>query len=133
MHDTRICCIKAQSLSDPFVLSMSCLTHLYPDRTDCDRVQRSVIRTVDCWISEQFSRFRKSSRTRVHQHASSFTLCITYIIKVVAEQVLQSAECLGRKDRNLAVLIQFTCSCQEEQLAVVESSRHHNREHQQHV
>ena len=46
-------------------------------------------------------------------------------INVVAEQVLQSTECLGRKDRNLAVLIQLTCSCQEEQLAVVESIRHH--------
>ena len=55
---------------------------------------------------------------------------ITYNLKVVAEQVLQSTECLGRKDRNLAVLIQLTCSCQEEQLAVVESSRLHNRQHQ---
>ena len=41
---------------------------------------------------------------------------------MVAEPVLQSTECLGRKDRNLAELIQLTCSCQE--LAVVESSRH---------
>ena len=61
----------ARSLS---VLSMSCWTHLYPDKTDCDRMQQSVIRIVNCWISEQFSRLRKSSRVRVHQHASSFTL-----------------------------------------------------------
>ena len=31
------------------------------------RVQRSVIRIVNCWTSEQFSRVRKSSRVRVHQ------------------------------------------------------------------
>ena len=39
---------------------------------------------------------------------------------MVAEQVLQSTECLGRKDRSLAALIQLTCSWQEEHLAVVE-------------
>ena len=37
------------------------------------------------------------------------TLYFTYNIKVVAERVLQSTECLGRKDRNLAALIQLTC------------------------
>ena len=40
---------------------------------------------------------------------------------------MQSTECLGRKDKILAELIQLTCSCREEQLAIVESSRHHNR------
>ena len=83
---------------------------------------------MNCWISEQFSRVRKSSRVRVHQHASSFTYIyiynITYYRQVVAEQELQSTECLGRKDRILAELIQLTCSCREEQLAVVESCRH---------
>ena len=52
---------------------------------------------------------------------------------MVAEQELQSTECLGRKDRILAELIQLTCSCREEQLATVESSRHHNRQYQWHV
>ena len=33
-----------------------------------------MIRIVNCWINEQFSRVRNSSRVRVHQHASSFTL-----------------------------------------------------------
>ena len=36
---------------------------------------------------------------------------------MVAEQELKSTECLGRKDRILAELIQLTCSCQKEQLA----------------
>ena len=40
-----------------------------------------MIRIVTCWISEQFSRVRKSSRVRLHQHASSFTLYIAYNIK----------------------------------------------------
>ena len=44
-------------------------------------MQRSVIRIVNCWISEHFSRVRKSSRVRVHQHASSFTLYVTKKIK----------------------------------------------------
>ena len=52
------------------------------------------------------------------------------IFKMVAEQELQSTECLGRKDRILAELIQLTCSCREEQLATVESSRHNNRQYQ---
>ena len=51
-------------------------------------------------------------------------------LKVVAEQELQSTECLGRKDSILAELIQLTCSCQGEQLAAVECRRHHNRQHQ---
>ena len=80
MHDTRICCIKLRSLLQvEFVrsfLSSACRAeHIcILTGTDCDRVQRSVIRIVNCWISEQFSRVRNSSRVRVHQHPSSFTL-----------------------------------------------------------
>ena len=38
-------------------------------------------------------------------------------MKVVAEQELQSTECLERKDRILRELIQLICSCQEVQRA----------------
>ena len=41
------------------------------------------------------------------------TLYITCNIKVVAEQELQSTECLEWKDRILRELIQLICSCQE--------------------
>ena len=46
-----------------------------------------------------------------------FSIDQTHTLKVVAGQVLQSTEYLGQKDRNQAVLIQLTSSCQEEQLA----------------
>ena len=48
---------------------------------------------------------------------SSINLIMHTTSKVVAEQVLQSTACLGRKDRNLRVRIQLICSCREEQLA----------------
>ena len=44
-------------------------------------------------------------------------LIYRYYIKVVAEEELQSAECLERKDRILRELIQLICSCQEVQRA----------------
>ena len=122
----RVC--SQLSLSDPFLSSACRAEHIcILTGQIVDRVQRSVIRIVNCWISEQSSRVRKSSRVGVHQHASSLH---KYNKKKVAEQVLQSTECLGRKDRNLPVLIQLTCSCQEEQVAIAESSRHHNRNRQ---
>ena len=71
------CAPSWESVSSPFVLSIFCWTHLYLDRTDCDRVQRSVIRILNGWISEQFARVAKSSRVRVHQHASSLTWNLT--------------------------------------------------------
>ena len=40
-----------------------------------------------------------------------------FYVKVVAEQELQSTECLERKDRILRELIQLICSCQEVQRA----------------
>ena len=85
MHETRIYYITAQSLlpvefgKSLYVLNMSRWTRLYHDRTDCDRVLRSVIRSVNRWIIEQFSRVRKSSRVRVHPHASSFKLYLAHI------------------------------------------------------
>ena len=42
---------------------------------------------------------------------------IIYYFVVVAEQELQSTECLERKDRILRELIQLFCSCQEVQRA----------------
>ena len=78
--------------------------------------------------SDESESHRESEFISTRHH---FTLDITCNIKVVAEQESQSTECLGRKDRILAELIQLTCSCQVEQLAAVEcrrqSSRHHNR------
>ena len=135
VHDTRVCCIEVESLlpvefgrSVFFVLNMSRWTRLHHDRTDCDRALRSVTRIVNCWIIEQFSRVRESSRVRVHQHASSFTSDTTSKIqKMVAGQGSQCTECLGRMDKNLPVRIHLTCRCQEQQLAAVESSRHQNR------
>ena len=51
-------------------------------------------------------------------HASSARVITAYCtnfdtVQQEAEQELQSTECLGRKDRILAELIQLTCSCQE--------------------
>ena len=61
---------SGESISSPLVRSMSCWTHLFLDRRDCERVQRRKTRIVNYWISE-LSRVRKSSRVRVHQYASS--------------------------------------------------------------
>ena len=81
-----------------------------------------MIRIVNCWIIEQILTGSKviasqSSSARVN------TFDIIHNIKVVAEQVLQITECLGWKDKDMGVLIQLICSCQEEQLAVVECRR----------
>ena len=50
-------------------------------------MQQSVIRIVNCWISVRFPQVRNSSRVRLHQHASSFTIFSqVHVILVVAEQ-----------------------------------------------
>ena len=112
---------------------------LEPHFTDSVRVQGSVISIVSCWsIASQSHRESSTVDTvlsgdnkKCHQHTKNFQKKKK---RVVAEQVLQSTECPGRKDLNLQVLIQLICSCQEERLAAVEcrrqSSRHHNQQHQ---
>ena len=79
---------------------------LNPNRTDCVRVQRSVISIVSCLVRDSFS-FVTSPRVIVNHTPSAgviivFDNCLYYLhlkkyyIKVVAEPELQSTECLER-------------------------------------
>ena len=138
MHDTRICCIKVRSLLQvEFVrslLSSACRAEHVGilTGTDCDRVQRSVIRIVNCWINEQFSRVRNSSRVRVHQHASSFTLH-TKNIKSGCGASVTVYVMSGTEGQELGGIDFHVLQLPRGAFAVVESSRHHNRQHQKHV
>ena len=107
-------------------------THLNPHGqivSECSEVWCAV------WIAEYWH------ESESHRESDFIARVINtcYIIQnivVVAEHELQCTECLVWKDRNLPVLIQVICSCQEEQLEAVEcrqSNRHHNRQHHEHV
>ena len=87
-----------------------------PHGTDSVGLQRSVIRIVFCWIIEQILTSPRAIASQISSARVISTLNNKHDLKVVAEQVLQSRECLGRKDRILPVLIQVICSCQEEQV-----------------
>ena len=62
------------------------------------------MRTVNCWITEQDLPSPEVSASQISSARVINTFGI-FFKKGVAEQVLQFTECLGRKDRNLAVLI----------------------------
>ena len=73
--------------------------------------------------SHESESHRESEFISTRYHLHYIYIYITHNLEMVAEVELQSTECLGRKDRILAELIQLTCSCQEEQLAAVECRR----------
>ena len=99
LHVSVVSRVRPRSMSAPSCESVSSLflssacraEHICIDRTDCDRVQRSVIRIVNCWISEQFSRVRKSSRVRVHRHASS----VHYVLHITKKETEQRVQFEG--------------------------------------
>ena len=61
---------------------------------------------MNCWIRKTILTSQKVFTSQSSSARVIITLKITFNLKAVAEQVLQSSECLGRKNRNLAVLIQ---------------------------
>ena len=83
VHDTRICCIKAQSLlpaefqSDLFLSSMSCWTYLNPDGTDCVRVKAKC--DTHCELLEQWTTL--TSQKVVASQIPSARIINTFYIK----------------------------------------------------
>ena len=125
VHDTRIC-IKAQTqirvcshlcLSDPLLSSACRAEHI------CILTRQTVTECSGVWYASWIAGSVNKSHESEGHHESEFISTrhhLHYVLHFffkVAEQELQSTECLGRKDRILAELIQLTCSCWEEQLA----------------
>ena len=102
------------------------LVCLKPRVTDIVAVHRS---DTHCEWVHHWS-FLTSPRVIV-SHTPSARVISTFdfylLFKVVAGQVLQFTECLGRRDRSLRAVIQSICSSQEEQLA---AEAHKRQRHQ---
>ena len=87
VHDTRICCIKTDVQIRVYSKRENQLVFLWSAvcRAEHICILTGGIMTeswnVNYWISEQFSRVRKSSRVRVHKYASSLQYILHKIIK----------------------------------------------------
>ena len=116
-RDTSVRCVQGSSQFAFwwFLVEPDVSLHLNPNMTDCVRVQRSVISIVN-WLVRDSSSFITSPRVIVNQTPSARVIIVfdNYLLskfdnknclKVVAEQELQSTECLERKDRILRELI----------------------------
>ena len=110
-------------LSGSFALSLVYLSpHMNPNKTDCVRVQRSVISIVNRLVRDSSSFITHPKFIVDHTPSTQLSLYLIILFsilmlndfsKMLAEHELQSTECLERKDRILRELIQLICSCQE--------------------